>query len=85
MQVGEQIVDVLRVHIGLRRHQAVAMQNGVGYALIVGWSATVQLLFLEDAAQRRPVQQVVGAVIVALRAVRLKDDMALRLLRVELV
>jgi hypothetical protein len=82
VEIGEDIIEVLRVEVGIRRHEAVAMQYGCGHAIIVGGSAAGQVLLLEDAEQRWAMQGAGGAVIVALSTASLEDDVAVRLLGV---
>ena len=57
--------------------------NRIQHAVVVGGRAAVQILLLEDAAQRLAVERVIGPVVVALRAVRLVDVVAAHLLRVQ--
>ena len=85
MQIRQQILEVLRVSVGLCGHQAAAVQDGCGYAFVIRWSATRQVRLFKDAKQWRAMQWVADAIVVALGTVGLKDLMPMCLLRVELV
>jgi hypothetical protein len=60
------------------------VEDGGGDAVVVGGGAGVKVGLFEDAGEARAVEAVVGAVVVALRAVGDEDTMAAELLGVEL-
>jgi hypothetical protein len=61
------------------------LQDGYRHALVVGRGSAGQVWLLEDAQQGGTVQRIGGAIVVALPTGRLEDNMAVRLLRVELI
>ena len=49
VEIGEQVVEVLRVQVAVGGHEAVALQDGDGHALVVSGSSAGQVGLLEDA------------------------------------
>ena len=84
MQVREQVVEILRVE-WLSRHQVAAVQDGCGYAIVIGGGARRERRLLVQGQQSGAVARLIHAVVVALRAARLKELVAVRLLCVQLV
>jgi len=88
VEVGEQVVEVAgavgRVGGGLCGHEVAAVEDGGDDAVVVGGGAGVEVRLFEDAGEAGAVEAVVGAVVVALRAVGEEDAVAAELLGVEL-
>lgn len=68
MQISQQIRCLLLTQsIAQRRHQVAPMLNGVRHPLIIRRSPTRQVRLLENPNQRRPMQRLVHAVVMAPR------------------
>lgn len=76
VQVGQQGIDLLRVQVRLRWHHVTPVQDRCADPFIVGGCAAGQVGTLEDALQRRSMQLVVQAIVVALSAVGLECGMS---------
>ena len=85
VEVGEEVVDLYGVKVGLRGHEVAAVEDRGGHAVVVGGGAAMQVGLLVDAEQRWAVQVAGGAVVVAERAVGLKGGVAEVLLGRELI
>jgi hypothetical protein len=85
VEVGEQVLEVVGIGFGRCGHEVVAVEDDCGDAFVIGGSAAGHVGFFVEAEQRRAVQRVRLAVVMALRAVRLKILIAASLLRRELV
>jgi hypothetical protein len=85
VEIGEDVGEVLGIHVGLRGHEGMTVEDGCGDAVVVGRRAAGKVLLLEDPKQRRTVQRTGGAVVVALRAAGFENGVSVSLLRVELV
>lgn len=51
MQIGQQIIQILRIHIRLAGHQSMSMQHRCRHAIIVRRSSAVQVWFLINPTQ----------------------------------
>src|SRR5664279_1689647 len=68
VQVGEQVRAFFRGHGASHGgHHGTAVEDGIHDAVVLRGCAAVEILLLEDAAERLAVQRLVGAVVMALR------------------
>lgn len=82
MQVGEQILQILRVHIADRGHHAVALLDDGRNMLVSCWSTAVQIRMFEDSQQSGSMQRVIIAVVMALCTIGLEDLVSMSLFRI---
>jgi hypothetical protein len=85
VEIGEEVGEVLRIDVAVCGHEAVALQDGYGHAVVIGGSAAGKVLLFVEAEQRWAVEGIAGAVVVTLCAVSLEDGVAVELLGVELI
>jgi hypothetical protein len=83
VKIGKKVGEVVGVEVGLSGHHIAPMKDRVEHALIVGRGSAGKVGLLEDAAQRRSMQRLGDPVIMALRAVHLKDLISMNLLGVK--